>query len=88
MENIVRKGEIDCNKQFLLFSQRFLPYSALTFYFDCTLKISPVICFNFDQSKILSSGNGLKVQFDISWCHNVHNVFHSLKGTAFSMRQN
>ena len=37
-ENIVRKGEIACNKQFLLFSQCFLPYMALTFHFKCTLK--------------------------------------------------
>ena len=33
MENIVRKGEIACNKQFLLFSQCFLPYMALIFHF-------------------------------------------------------
>ena len=26
VENIVRKGEIACNKQFLLLSQSFLPY--------------------------------------------------------------
>ena len=38
MENIVRKGEIACNKQFLLFSQCFLPYIALIFHFECTLK--------------------------------------------------
>ena len=31
MENIVRKGEIACNEQFLLFSQCFLPYMALIF---------------------------------------------------------
>ena len=30
-ENIARKGEIACNKQFLLFSQCFLPYIALFF---------------------------------------------------------
>ena len=36
--NIVRKGEIACNKQFLLFSQCFLPYMALIFHFKCTLK--------------------------------------------------
>ena len=29
MENIVRKGEIACNKQFLLFPQCFLPYMIL-----------------------------------------------------------
>ena len=58
-ENIVRKGEIACNKQFLLFSQCFLPYLALTFHFKCTLKCRLAICFNLDQSKILSSGIGL-----------------------------
>ena len=36
--NIVRKGEIACNKQFLLFSQYFLPYMAHIFHFKCTLK--------------------------------------------------
>ena len=59
MENIVRKGEITCNKQFLLFSQCFLSYMALIFHLNCTLKMSSTICFNLGQSKILSSGNGL-----------------------------
>ena len=34
----MRKGEIACHKQFLLFSQRFLPYMAHIFHFKCTLK--------------------------------------------------
>ena len=38
MENIVRKGEIACIKQFLHFSQCFLPYVVLIFHFKCTLK--------------------------------------------------
>ena len=38
VENIVRKGKIACNKQFLLFSQYFLPYMVLIFHFKCTLK--------------------------------------------------
>ena len=38
MENIVRKGEIACNKQCLIFSQYFLPYWALTFHFKYFLK--------------------------------------------------
>ena len=38
VENIVRKGEIACYKQFLLFSQCFLPYRTLIFHFKCTLK--------------------------------------------------
>ena len=37
-ENIVRKGEIACNKQFLLFSQCFLPYMAHIFHLKCTFK--------------------------------------------------
>ena len=38
VENILRKGEIACNRQFLLFSQCFLPYMVLIFHFKCTLK--------------------------------------------------
>ena len=38
VENNVRKGEIACNKQFLLFSQFFLPDTVLIFHFKCTLK--------------------------------------------------
>ena len=38
VENIVRKGKIACGKQFLLFSQCFLPYVALNFRFKCTFK--------------------------------------------------
>ena len=38
MENNVRKGGIACNEKFLLFSQCFLPYMALIFLFQCTLK--------------------------------------------------
>ena len=60
MENVVRKGEIACNKHFFPFSQCFLPYMVLFFYFKCTLKC----CLRFvsimkDQSKLLSSGNKL-----------------------------
>ena len=52
MENIVRKGEIACNKQFLLFSQSFLPYMALIFHLKCTLKC---------RLQFVSSGNGLRM---------------------------
>ena len=38
MENIVRKGEITSNKQFLLFSQCFPPCMALIFNFKCFSK--------------------------------------------------
>ena len=55
----MRKGEISCNKQFLLFSQCFLHYMALIFHFKRTLKMMPATRFNLNQSKILSSSNGL-----------------------------
>ena len=55
-----RKEEIACNKQFLLFSQRFLPYMAFFFIsFKMHSKMSSAICFDLDQSKTLSSGNRL-----------------------------
>ena len=38
MENIVRKGEIACHKQYLLFSQCFLTHMARIFHFKCTVK--------------------------------------------------
>ena len=38
IEKIARKGEIACNKQFLLFSQCFVPYIVPTFHFKCALK--------------------------------------------------
>ena len=61
MENNVRKGEIICNKLFLLFSQCFLPYTVFIFHFKCMLhlKMSSAVCFYLDQSKIVSPGNGL-----------------------------
>ena len=61
MENIVRKGEIAFNKQFIFFSQCFLPYMALTFHFKCTLKCRLQFVSIWTGEKILSSGNGLKV---------------------------
>ena len=60
VENIVRKREIACNKQFLIFSQCFLAYVALIFHFKCIFRMSSAIGFKLDQSKILSSGNGLR----------------------------
>ena len=38
MENIVRIGDIACNKQHLLFSQCFPAYMALIFHFKCSLR--------------------------------------------------
>ena len=48
-----------CNKQFLLFSQCFLPFMALIFRLKYTLKMSSATCFNLEQSKILSTDNAL-----------------------------
>ena len=56
---MVKKGEIACDMQFLLCSQCFLPYMVLIFHFKCSFEMLSAICFNLDQSKILSSGNGL-----------------------------
>ena len=60
MENNVRKGEIACNKRFILFSQCILPNMVLIFHFKFTLKCR---LQSADQSKILLSGNGLKSGF-------------------------
>ena len=58
----MRKGEIACNKQFLIFSQRF-PQLYIFSASKCGImhfKMSSAICFKLDQFKILLSGNGLK----------------------------
>ena len=57
---MIRKEEIAWNKQCLLFLQCFLLYMTLFFILNA-LKKSSAICFNLDQSKIFSSGNGLNL---------------------------
>ena len=57
--NIVRKGEIACNKQFLLLLTIFSTLYGTYFSFQMHFKVSSAICFNLDQSKILLSCNGL-----------------------------
>ena len=49
MENTVKKGEIARNKLY-----------GTYFLFKMHFKMLSAICLNLDQSKILSSGNGLK----------------------------
>ena len=56
----MRKAEIACNKQFLLFSKCFLPYMALIFHSKCTLKCRLQFISIWTGIKILSSGSGLK----------------------------
>ena len=73
VENIVRKGEIACYKQFLLFSQCFLPF-----------KMSSAICFNLDQSKILWFDKGLiPVLFAHGSCYEFNNHHFFLYHTTF-----
>ena len=59
MEN-VRKGETACNKQFLLFSQCFVPYMALIFHFNSTSKCRLQFVSIWTSLKNLPFGNGLK----------------------------
>ena len=72
LENSVGKGEIALKKQFLLFPQHFLTFQKTFHHFHqlkkCCLQTLPtwenlkVVIWervDLDQSKILSSGNGL-----------------------------
>ena len=53
VENVVRKGEIACNRQFLtMFSILYGTY----FSFEMHIKMSSAVRFNLDQSKILFVG--------------------------------
>ena len=61
VENIVRKGEIGCNKQFLLSSQCLLPYILLVFHFKWTVE-RHLQFVSIWMSKTLLSGNGLNRQ--------------------------
>ena len=59
VENIVRKGETACTKQFLLFSQCFLPYMALIFHFRCTSECPLQFVSIWASLKFSLSVNGL-----------------------------
>ena len=59
MENIVRKGENACNKQFLLFSQCFLLYMVVIFHFKCTFKCRLQFVSIWTRPKFFPSGIGL-----------------------------
>ena len=60
---MVRKGEMAFNKQFLLFLTMFSTRYGTYFSFQMHFKMPSAICFSLDQSKILSSGNGLSPLF-------------------------
>ena len=64
------------------FSQCFLPSMALTFHFKCTLKMSSSVCFNLDQSKILSSGNGLILYHMILTFYDLEKAFENNVGNG------
>ena len=85
-KNIVRKGEIICNKQFLLSSQYFLPFFCTFFLnFHLHFEMSSAICFNLDQSKLLSSGNGLILLTSI---HSLFSkCFYSTRGSFRRLNQ-
>ena len=86
VENIVRKGEIACNKQF---------YPSLTMfstlygtYFPCQIhfKMSSAICLNLDMSKILLSGNELN-RFYIQNSMSSTKIFHSTFSVTNTSKQ-
>ena len=62
VKNILRKGEIACNKQIISpFLTMFSTLYGTYFPFYMHFKMSSAIYFNFDQTKILSPGNGLNI---------------------------
>ena len=75
VENIVRKGESACKKQFLLFSQCFLPYMVLILHFKCS---------NLDLSKILLSGSGLNLSCGIAFSLVQSKFYNFIKSDCIS----
>ena len=55
----MRKGKISCKKQFLLFPKMFSNLYGTYLSFEMHFKMLSAFCFTLNQSKILSSGNGL-----------------------------
>ena len=72
-----RKGEIACNKQFLLFSQRFLPHMVLIFHFNCTLKCRLQFVWNWTNLKFCS-GDGIRSEIIVGKTENAgyHHLSH------------
>ena len=60
VENIVRKGEIASNEQFLLFLQCFLPYMVLIFHTRCTLILDSSKLNEFADDNFKVDENGRK----------------------------
>ena len=66
VENIVRQGEIACNKKFLLFSHNVFHLIWHLFSILNALKMLSAISLNLEQSKILLSRNGLTL-YQTAW---------------------
>ena len=60
---MVRKGDIACNMQFLLFSQCFLSYMALIFHFKGTLKCRLQFVSVWTSLKFCRNCNACNMQF-------------------------
>ena len=61
-ENTVGKGEIACNRQFLLFPQCFILFLERFMSFSSNLKLLSAPSFSLEKSKNLSFGKGLKTR--------------------------
>ena len=66
IENIVGKGEIACNKQFLLFPQCFIPDQIIVSLFVHIFGIVSLLGVEFEKPKIGISGKGLSLQWQAS----------------------
>ena len=78
---MVRKREITCNKQFLLFSQCFLLYKTLIFHFKCSLTLSqtsPVFLRVYGTSLLKTLWEKEKMQVASIFSYS-HSVFYSTK---------
>ena len=75
--NIARKGEIACNKQFLLFSQCFLPFMVLIFHFKCTIKCRLQMLSIWTSLKFCRLVMGLSDMEDIKEANTCTNGWHS-----------
>ena len=80
VENIVRKGEIARNDQFLLFPQCFLPKQIIVSPFVHIFDIVPLFGAKFEKPKMGISGKGIRLSPVAQW------ITHRIK--LFTKRQN
>ena len=71
-ENIVRKGEIACNEQFLLFPQCFQLNQITVSPFVHIFDIVSLFAIESEEPKIGQSGKGFR--FDCKW------IYHAFQG--------